>query len=47
MLRAAADYRVPQSLHSLGVLSYSPPLDYHLRNMRSLASGHSWEVQLR
>ncbi|CAK3991233.1 Hypothetical predicted protein [Lecanosticta acicola] len=42
-----ADYRVPQALHSLGVLTYSPPLDYHLRDMKPLRSGHSWEVQLR
>ncbi|KAI5363028.1 putative queuosine salvage protein family [Septoria linicola] len=42
-----ADYRVPQSLHSLGVLTYSPPLDYHIRNLRALQPGHTWEVQLR
>ena len=34
-------------LHSLGVLSYSPPLDYQVRNRQILPPGHSWEVQLR
>jgi hypothetical protein len=42
-----ADYRVPQSLHSLGVLTYSPPLDYQIRNSKPIAPGHPWEVQLR
>lgn len=41
------DYRVPQMLHSLGVLSYSPPLDHHIRSLKPTQSGHSWEVQLR
>lgn len=41
------DYRVPQSLHSLGVLIYSPPLDYHIRGLRPIEPGHTWEVQLR
>ena len=34
-------------LHSLGVLSYSPPLSYYISDKKVLASGHSWEVQLR
>ncbi|KAK0259766.1 hypothetical protein LTR57_018277 [Friedmanniomyces endolithicus] len=42
-----ADYRVPQMLHTLGVLSYSPPLLYRLRDQKEIPSGHSWEVQLR
>ncbi|KAK0343130.1 hypothetical protein LTR91_021964 [Friedmanniomyces endolithicus] len=42
-----ADYRVPQMLHTLGVLSYSPPLLYRLRDQNEIPSGHSWEVQLR
>ncbi|KAK0939512.1 hypothetical protein LTR29_008881 [Friedmanniomyces endolithicus] len=42
-----ADYRVPQMLHTLGVLSYSPPLLYRLRDKNEIPSGHSWEVQLR
>ncbi|KAK3073672.1 hypothetical protein LTR53_004536 [Teratosphaeriaceae sp. CCFEE 6253] len=42
-----ADYRVPQMLHSLGVLSYSPPLQYRITDRKEIPSGHSWEVQLR
>ncbi|KAK4893675.1 hypothetical protein LTR27_007922 [Elasticomyces elasticus] len=42
-----ADYRVPQMLHSLGVLSYSPTLLYRLRDRKDIPTGHSWEVQLR
>lgn len=41
------DYRVPQSLHSLGVLIYSPPLDHRLRKLEAIEPGHPWEVQLR
>lgn len=41
------DYRVPQMLHTLGCLSYSPPLDYAIRSQKLLEPGHSWEVQLR
>jgi hypothetical protein len=41
------DYRVPQMLHTLGVLSYSPPLESAIRNKRELPAGHTWEVQLR
>lgn len=41
------DYRVPQILYTIGVLSYSPPLEYHIRDLKELPSGHSWEVQLR
>ncbi|KAI7403277.1 hypothetical protein KC336_g14261 [Hortaea werneckii] len=42
-----ADYRVPQMLHSLNVLTYSPPLDNRVRRWEPLESGHSWEIQLR
>ena len=42
-----ADYRVPQMLRSLGVLVYSPPLDYASSSLKEIISGHSWEVQLR
>ena len=43
----AADYRIPQILHSLGSLSYSPLLESHIRKLRPIESGHSWELQLR
>ncbi|TKA75107.1 hypothetical protein B0A49_02382 [Cryomyces minteri] len=42
-----ADYRVPQMLHYLGVLSYSPPLASHIRSLKPIPSGHAWEIQLR
>ena len=34
-------------LRSLGVMVYSPPLHYAIASLREIASGHSWEVQLR
>ncbi|KAL0634378.1 hypothetical protein Q9L58_006699 [Maublancomyces gigas] len=42
-----ADYRVPVILYTLGCLLYSPPLEAHIRALKPLATGHSWEVQLR
>ncbi|KAF2763651.1 hypothetical protein EJ03DRAFT_62506 [Teratosphaeria nubilosa] len=42
-----ADYRVPQILHALGVLRYSPPLHYCIVDGKEIPAGHSWEVQLR
>lgn len=42
-----ADYRVPQMLHSLHCLSYSPPLETAIRAGQSLEVGGGWEVQLR
>jgi len=42
-----ADYRVPQMLHSLGCLSYSPPLLHAIQGLKTIPSGHSWEIQLR
>lgn len=41
------DYRVPQMLHTLGCLTYSPPLDSAIRTHQPIESGHSWEIQLR
>ncbi|KAL9127690.1 MAG: hypothetical protein Q9217_003489 [Psora testacea] len=42
-----ADYRIPQMLHSLGCLSYSPPLESHVRQLKAIESGHPWEIQMR
>ncbi|KAH7114367.1 hypothetical protein B0J11DRAFT_496760 [Dendryphion nanum] len=42
-----ADYRVPQMLHSLGCLSYAPPLEKRIRQLEMIESGHSWELQIR
>lgn len=41
------DYRVPQQLHALGCLSYSPSLDHAIRSLAPIQPGSSWEVQLR
>jgi hypothetical protein len=41
------DYRVPQILHTLGCLTYSPPLDSALRTQQPVAHDSSYEVQLR
>ncbi|KAF9893281.1 hypothetical protein FE257_011711 [Aspergillus nanangensis] len=42
-----ADYRIPQMLHQLGCLMYSPPLECHIRDMKPIPSGSTWEVELR
>ncbi|KAF2859258.1 hypothetical protein K470DRAFT_271698 [Piedraia hortae CBS 480.64] len=42
-----ADYRVPQMLHTLGVLSYSPPLLEAIKDGKEIPSGSDWEIQLR
>ncbi|KAL8672400.1 MAG: hypothetical protein Q9168_003139 [Polycauliona sp. 1 TL-2023] len=42
-----ADYRIPQMLHALGCLRYSPSLELCIRDLKELESGGSWEVQLR
>lgn len=47
ILNPRIDYRIPQMLHSLGCIHYSPPLDHHIRQRRPIESGHAWEVQLR
>ncbi|KAF2745161.1 hypothetical protein M011DRAFT_448057 [Sporormia fimetaria CBS 119925] len=42
-----ADYRVPQMLHSLGCMSYCPPLDNYIRRLELIPSGHPREMQIR
>lgn len=42
-----ADYRVPQMLHGLGCIFYSPPLGAAIRGLKVIESGSSWEMQLR
>ncbi|KAH0565415.1 hypothetical protein GP486_001191 [Trichoglossum hirsutum] len=42
-----ADYRIPQILHNLGCLRYSPPLENHIRQLKLISEGHTWEVELR
>jgi Potential Queuosine, Q, salvage protein family len=41
------DYRIPQMLHSLGCLMYSPPLEHHIKQLKEIENGHNWEIQLR
>ncbi|OJJ44936.1 hypothetical protein ASPZODRAFT_153269 [Penicilliopsis zonata CBS 506.65] len=42
-----ADYRIPQMLHQLGCLMYSPPLDSHIRSLKTIPSGSTWEAEMR
>ncbi|RAR07077.1 hypothetical protein DDE82_003019 [Stemphylium lycopersici] len=42
-----ADYRIPQMLHSLGIMWYCPPLENRIRRQEMIDSGHTWEMQLR
>ncbi|KAF2032511.1 hypothetical protein EK21DRAFT_87103 [Setomelanomma holmii] len=42
-----ADYRIPQMLHSLGMMWYCPPLENRLRRLELIESGHPWEMQIR
>lgn len=42
-----ADYRIPQILHTFGVMSYSPPLEAHIRAKKEIPSGSSYESQIR
>ncbi|KAL2870669.1 queuosine 5'-phosphate N-glycosylase/hydrolase [Aspergillus lucknowensis] len=42
-----ADYRIPQMLHYLGCLMYSPPLDTHIRKHKDIPTGSTWEIELR
>ena len=41
------DYRIPQQLRRYGALSYSPPLEDHIKNLELIPTGHNWEVQIR
>lgn len=42
-----ADYRIPQMLHSLGVLMYSPQLEGRIRRREELGSGETCELEIR
>jgi len=42
-----ADYRIPQMLHQLGCMLYSPPLDSHIRQLKQIKSKSTWEIELR
>jgi hypothetical protein len=47
VLTAFADYKVPQVLHQLGVIRYSPRLEAALRSMQLIPPDHPWEVEIR
>ncbi|KAL4990123.1 hypothetical protein BDW68DRAFT_155097 [Aspergillus falconensis] len=42
-----ADYRIPQMLHYLGCLMYSPSLENRIRKQEEIPSGSNWEIELR
>lgn len=42
-----SDYRVPQILHSLGLVSYCPPLEGRIQRREMIPAGHPWELQIR
>ncbi|CEJ58063.1 hypothetical protein PMG11_06734 [Penicillium brasilianum] len=42
-----ADYRIPQMLHQLGCMRYSPSLESHIRSLKPITPGSNWEVELR
>jgi Potential Queuosine, Q, salvage protein family len=42
-----ADYRVPQMLHSLGCLWYSPRLESRIKRKEEILSGEDMEVEIR
>lgn len=42
-----ADYRIPQMLHSLGCLRYSPALEARVRRLEEIPSGDRCEIELR
>lgn len=46
-LTAFADYRIPQILYSLGILSYVPELEKRIRSHEHIAPGSAEEVEIR
>ncbi|OKP15012.1 UPF0553 protein [Penicillium subrubescens] len=41
------DYRIPQMLHQLGCMRYSPSLESHIRSLKPITPGSNWEIELR
>lgn len=41
------DYRIPQMLHYLGCIKYSPPLETRIRKHEDIPSGSNFEIELR
>jgi hypothetical protein len=46
-LTAFADYKLPQVLRALGIVSYEPPLEKTVDSLHSLDSGSPEEVEIR
>ncbi|QDS74677.1 hypothetical protein FKW77_009555 [Venturia effusa] len=42
-----ADYRIPQMLHTMGCMLFSPPLERDIRKQVAIKSGSTWEIELR
>jgi hypothetical protein len=42
-----SDYRIPQILHTLGCMLFSPPLERDIRKKVAIKSGSTWEIELR
>jgi hypothetical protein len=42
-----ADYRIPQMLHSLGCLMFSPSLEGRIRRLDTILNGENCEIELR
>ncbi|KAF3903332.1 hypothetical protein AA313_de0204761 [Arthrobotrys entomopaga] len=42
-----ADYRIPQILHTLGCILYSPPLEHAVRTRRNIPPSSTWELEIR
>lgn len=42
-----ADYRIPQILQQLSIISYCPPLANAIERFQPIESGHTWEMQIR
>lgn len=41
------DYRIPQMLHIMGCMLFSPPLERDIRKQIAIKSGSTWEIELR
>lgn len=42
-----ADYRVPVTLTTMNCLQFGPKLEAHLKALKPIPAGSSWEIQLR
>jgi hypothetical protein len=47
LLTLNLDYRIPQMLHTLGCMLFSPPLERDIKKQIAIKSGSTWEIELR